>query len=121
MSNQVRPEGVEVSAASEKPTAKHLLKSTKVLTWENLAYTVPLPGKKELKLLDDIYGYVAPGCLTALMGSSGAGKKEDRYVRRNVSNLDIGKTTLLDVLAMRKVSIDKYFRVGRLTFSRQSA
>jgi ATP-binding cassette subfamily G (WHITE) protein 2 (SNQ2) len=53
--------------------AKGLLKSTKVLTWEKLSYTVPLPGHKKLRLLDDIYGYVAPGCLTALMGSSGAG------------------------------------------------
>lgn len=35
--------------------------------------------------MNDIYGYVKPGSLTALMGASGA-----------------GKTTLLDVLASRK-------------------
>ncbi|GAA6062867.1 hypothetical protein JCM10212_000789 [Sporobolomyces blumeae] len=53
-------------------------------TWEDLTYTVPVPGG-ERQLLDHVYGYVVPGQLTALMGSSGA-----------------GKTTLLDVLASRK-------------------
>ncbi|ODN86072.1 ATP-binding cassette transporter [Cryptococcus wingfieldii CBS 7118] len=53
-------------------------------TWEGLNYTVPVPGGQR-QLLNDIYGYVKPGTLTALMGASGA-----------------GKTTLLDVLAARK-------------------
>ncbi|WVQ86013.1 hypothetical protein IAT38_008181 [Cryptococcus sp. DSM 104549] len=53
-------------------------------TWEKLSYTVPVPGGQR-QLLNDIYGYVKPGSLTALMGASGA-----------------GKTTLLDVLAARK-------------------
>nr|ODN90094.1 ATP-binding cassette transporter [Cryptococcus depauperatus CBS 7841] len=53
-------------------------------TWEGLNYTVPVPGGQR-QLLNDIYGYVKPGTLTALMGASGA-----------------GKTTLLDVLASRK-------------------
>ncbi|GAA5965734.1 hypothetical protein JCM21900_006739 [Sporobolomyces salmonicolor] len=57
---------------------------TKPFTWENLTYTVPVPGG-ERQLLDHVFGYVKPGQLTALMGSSGA-----------------GKTTLLDVLANRK-------------------
>jgi ATP-binding cassette, subfamily G (WHITE), member 2, SNQ2 len=60
------------------------LESKRVLTWEALNYDVPVKGKK-LRLLNDIYGYVRPGELTALMGASGA-----------------GKTTLLDVLADRK-------------------
>ena len=47
-------------------------------------YTVPVPGGT-LRLLHDVYGYVKPGTMTALMGSSGA-----------------GKTTCLDVLAQRK-------------------
>lgn len=53
-------------------------------TWEGLKYTVPVPGGTRV-LLNDVYGYVKPGTLTALMGASGA-----------------GKTTLLDVLASRK-------------------
>ncbi|GAB1517062.1 ATP-binding cassette transporter snq2 [Rhizoctonia solani] len=59
-------------------------KSTKAFTWENLDYTVPVPGGAR-QLLNKVFGYVKPGTLTALMGASGA-----------------GKTTLLDVLAGRK-------------------
>jgi ATP-binding cassette, subfamily G (WHITE), member 2, SNQ2 len=58
--------------------------SKSILTWENLTYDVPTPAG-QLRLLKDIFGYVKPGQLTALMGASGA-----------------GKTTLLDVLAARK-------------------
>ncbi|KAL1957037.1 hypothetical protein VTO42DRAFT_6414 [Malbranchea cinnamomea] len=58
--------------------------SKAVLTWEKLCYDVPVPGGTR-RLLSDVYGYVVPGKLTALMGASGA-----------------GKTTLLDVLAARK-------------------
>lgn len=58
--------------------------SESILTWENLNYDVPVPGGNK-RLLDNVFGYVKPGELTALMGASGA-----------------GKTTLLDVLAARK-------------------
>ncbi|KAL5606544.1 hypothetical protein BROUX41_002947 [Berkeleyomyces rouxiae] len=59
-------------------------KSEAVLTWENLNYDVPVP-EGTRRLLNNVFGYVRPGELTALMGASGA-----------------GKTTLLDVLAARK-------------------
>lgn len=69
----VDDEGSDLSIASKA-----------VLTWEDLCYDVPVPSG-QLRLLNNIYGYVKPGQLTALMGASGA-----------------GKTTLLDVLANRK-------------------
>jgi len=43
-----------------------------VFTWENLSYQVPVRGGQK-KLLQDIFGYVKPGSMTALMGASGAG------------------------------------------------
>lgn len=64
--------------------SKLSIESKSVLTWENLKYDVPVPGGTR-RLLNDVFGYVKPGQLTALMGASGA-----------------GKTTLLDVLAARK-------------------
>lgn len=44
----------------------------KTFTWEGLNYHVPSPNGP-LRLLHDVYGYVKPGTLTALMGASGAG------------------------------------------------
>ncbi|CED83351.1 abc transporter [Phaffia rhodozyma] len=61
-----------------------ITKTTTVLTWDELNYTVPVPGGHR-QLLSGVQGYTKPGTLTALMGASGA-----------------GKTTLLDVLALRK-------------------
>ena len=66
------------------------LTSKAVLTWEKIFYYVPTKSG-EVQLLNNIYGYIKPGQLTALMGASGA-----------------GKTTLLDVLATRKT-------MGRIT------
>ncbi|KAI7221258.1 pleiotropic drug resistance protein, ABC superfamily [Hortaea werneckii] len=61
-----------------------LIRNTSVFTWKNLSYTVKTPSGDRV-LLDNVQGWVKPGMLGALMGSSGA-----------------GKTTLLDVLAQRK-------------------
>lgn len=72
------------SSSSSSSTDEKLIKNTSVFTWKNLTYTVST-GEGDRVLLDDVYGYVKPGMLGALMGSSGA-----------------GKTTLMDVLAQRK-------------------
>ena len=86
----------ELNAALEKKKEARVRKETEqgasdlkieskaVITWEDICYDVPVPSG-QLRLLKNIYGYVKPGQLTALMGASGA-----------------GKTTLLDVLASRK-------------------
>jgi len=63
-----------------------LLRNRAIFTWKNLTYTVRNSDGDRV-LLDNVQGYVKPGMLGALMGSSGA-----------------GKTTLLDVLAQRKTS-----------------
>ncbi|KKY24186.1 putative abc transporter [Phaeomoniella chlamydospora] len=76
---QKRQRKEETGAAAELN-----ITSKSVLTWEDLVYDVPVPGGTR-RLLSDVFGYVKPGQLTALMGASGA-----------------GKTTLLDVLAARK-------------------
>ncbi|KUJ20599.1 uncharacterized protein LY89DRAFT_579567 [Mollisia scopiformis] len=72
------------STKNEASGSEININSKAVLTWEGLNYDVPTPSG-QLRLLNNIYGYVRPGELTALMGASGA-----------------GKTTLLDVLAARK-------------------
>jgi len=68
----------------EMESSELKLTSESILTWEALNYDVPVPGGTR-RLLRNVYGYITPGKLTALMGASGA-----------------GKTTLLDVLASRK-------------------
>ncbi|MCJ1359333.1 MAG: hypothetical protein MMC33_009334 [Icmadophila ericetorum] len=71
-------------AKDENRSSELDIQSKAVLTWENLTYDVPVKSGQK-RLLKDVYGFVKPGQLTALMGASGA-----------------GKTTLLDVLAARK-------------------
>lgn len=69
---------------SDTEVEGNLVRNTSIFTWKNLTYTVKTPSGDRV-LLDDVQGWVKPGMLGALMGSSGA-----------------GKTTLLDVLAQRK-------------------
>ena len=64
------------------------------LSLKNLCYTVTIPAPKDSGakkmdkiLINNIYAHFEPGTITALMGSSGA-----------------GKTTLMDVIAGRKTS-----------------
>lgn len=71
-------------AKSESDVNQQLVRNTSVFTWRNLSYVVKTPSG-DRTLLDNVQGFVKPGMLGALMGSSGA-----------------GKTTLLDVLAQRK-------------------
>ncbi len=68
------------SSLEEEPAGKT------IFTFKDISYFVHHEGK-EKQLLDRVSGYVKPGQLVALMGSSGA-----------------GKTTLMDVLAQRKDS-----------------
>ncbi|KAJ8112457.1 hypothetical protein OPT61_g5176 [Boeremia exigua] len=72
------------SSRSDVTLDNQLIHNTSIFTWKNLTYTVKTHSG-DLVLLDNVQGYVKPGMLGALMGSSGA-----------------GKTTLLDVLAQRK-------------------
>ena len=75
---------IEDEKSQSKPKEKVSFDDRKTFTWERVDYVVPVPGGTR-RLLHEVYGYVKPGTLTALMGASGA-----------------GKTTCLDVLAQRK-------------------
>ncbi|KAI4115110.1 MAG: hypothetical protein LQ345_004232 [Seirophora villosa] len=82
--DQLAPLDSSSSSMDEKTIENQLISNTSVFTWKNLTYTVKTSSGDRV-LLDNVQGWVKPGMLGALMGSSGA-----------------GKTTLLDVLAQRK-------------------
>ncbi len=79
-----KPPAVSGSDASNRSLNKDLMRNRSIFTWKDLTYIVKTADGDRV-LLDNVQGYVKPGMLGALMGSSGA-----------------GKTTLLDVLAQRK-------------------
>lgn len=80
-----KPPSVSGSASGVTDSQEQdLIRNKSIFTWRNLTYTVKTPDGDRV-LLNEVQGYVKPGMLGALMGSSGA-----------------GKTTLLDVLAQRK-------------------
>lgn len=74
----------ESRSSSGNMPQQNLARNTSIFTWRDLTYSIKT-GHGERVLLDQVHGWVKPGMLGALMGSSGA-----------------GKTTLLDVLAQRK-------------------
>lgn len=78
------PEKASDSLPKSEPLAMSQSARQSVLAWNDLDYFVKYRGSQK-QLLNKVFGYVEPGKLVALMGSSGA-----------------GKTTLLDVLAQRK-------------------
>ncbi|KAG9198614.1 hypothetical protein G6514_009790 [Epicoccum nigrum] len=82
--SQVNEKPDFVSGSTDPEIQGELIHNTSIFTWKNLTYKVKTPSG-ERTLLENVQGYVKPGMLGALMGSSGA-----------------GKTTLLDVLAQRK-------------------
>lgn len=63
----------EAQEKSDGKQDKQIVRNTSVFTWRNLTYTVKTPTGDRI-LLDNVHGYVKPGMLGALMGSSGAGK-----------------------------------------------
>ncbi|KAI9446228.1 ABC-2 type transporter-domain-containing protein [Lactarius indigo] len=79
-----RREKIQAMDGIKKKRDQNSFPDRMAFTWEGLNYHVPVTGGT-LQLLNNVYGYVKPGTLTALMGASGA-----------------GKTTCLDVLAQRK-------------------
>ncbi|KAI9480220.1 brefeldin A resistance protein [Coemansia mojavensis] len=86
MSSTSSMSSLSMSSASGKhkrPADNEIAAST-IYTWRHISYTVPIKGG-ERQLSDNISGYIKPGSMTALMGSSEA-----------------GKTTLLDSLSQRK-------------------
>ncbi|EAW12337.1 putative ABC multidrug transporter [Aspergillus clavatus NRRL 1] len=83
VNEKARPKA-QGNAQDPSEVDKQLIRNTSIFTWKGLTYTVKTPSGDRV-LLDNVYGWVKPGMLGALMGSSGA-----------------GKTTLLDVLAQRK-------------------
>ncbi|PLB53830.1 pleiotropic drug resistance protein, ABC superfamily [Aspergillus steynii IBT 23096] len=82
--NEKAKKPVDSGSEDDTDLDQQLVRNTSVFTWKDLTYTVKTPSGDRV-LLDNVYGWVKPGMLGALMGSSGA-----------------GKTTLLDVLAQRK-------------------
>lgn len=55
---------------SQASAEKELIRNKSVFTWKDLTYTVKTPDGDRV-LLDQVNGFIKPGTLSALMGSSG--------------------------------------------------
>lgn len=93
------------STAAEVALGGSVKQST--FTWNHLDYHVPFQGEKK-QLLHQVFGYVKPGNLVALMGSSGAGKTTYDFKAPNILFMTDRLYSLLDVLAQRKDSGEIY-------------
>lgn len=82
--NHVIPSHHVLQSSSTEKLGLSSVNNKSILTWRNLTYTVHTSDGPRV-LLNNVHGWVKPGILGALMGASGA-----------------GKTTLQDVLALRK-------------------
>lgn len=56
------------SAGLFRPKSKLARSEAKIFQWKNLCYNITVD-KDDRRLLDDIFGWVKPGSLTALMVS----------------------------------------------------
>lgn len=61
--------GSDSDVSADQPP-ENLIRNTSIFTWKNLTYTVKT-ASGDRTLLDNVQGYVKPGMLGALMGSSG--------------------------------------------------
>lgn len=93
------------STAAEVVLSGSVKQST--FTWNHLDYHVPFQGGKK-QLLHQVFGYVKPGNLVALMGSSGAGKTTYDFNAPTILFMTDRIHSLLDVLAQRKDSGEIY-------------
>ena len=81
-SGHLHSKGLKSTKASFQLTALPFVPVT--LAWQNINYSVEVGAGKDKhsrQLLCDISGFAAPGKMTALMGSSGAGKVSTRQLK----------------------------------------
>lgn len=67
---QITEKPRSTSDSSDSGIQGELIRNTSIFTWKDLTYTVKTPAG-DRTLLDNVQGYVKPGMLGALMGSSG--------------------------------------------------
>ena len=69
----VIPPSTNLSAPKKSTDLNDLVSGRSTFSWHNIKYTIPYRGGTRT-LLNDVSGYCTPGTMTALVGSSGAGK-----------------------------------------------